>query len=98
MAELNKIRVQQKLVEIGLAGPYYQVAYDANEADDVDPETAEVVAPVSAQANEVASGWDTDTQYGRNKVQGRTNWEWRLQLSFSKEVTLEAAEEAWSSS
>lgn len=97
---VEKIRVHNALVQLGLAGPYYAVTYDpaTKLAQDVDEAVDPTVVPASCQANEITSRWEKDQRHGRNLVLERTSWVWALIVKFNQEVTAWRAEETWAGS
>ncbi len=93
---LNKIRIQNELITLGQAGPYYRTTYDCatDLADEIDENaTPTVVSPTSIKANEIASSFDKAASYRRSVGRDRTSWSWLLRLQFNCEVTAERLEE-----
>ena len=91
-ATLDTVRIQNKLVDLGKAGPFYRATYDGAGKKVVDETTA--IVPVTVLANEVAATFDMSPVNKRDYVLDRQTWSWLLKLSFSCEVTGEAFESA----
>lgn len=93
---LNKIRLHNELIAIGMAGPFFRTTYDCvtNLADEIDENAApEVVQPSSVKANEIRSGFGVATSHRRSHARDRATWTWHLMLKFNCEVTAERVEE-----
>lgn len=100
MALSNKTRIQQALMALGRAGPYYQVNYAAGGSDPVQVETTGATPtptqdPSSVACNEINCSFEVDQRYGRSEKRDRTVWTFNLICKFDREVTSEFAEEIW---
>ena len=96
----EKVKVQQALVALGRLGDYYKVSYDPTTNSPVALDKDDVSLKVTPQwvgANELSAEFVRDDRYGRREVLRRAAWSWALQLRFPCEVTVEAAEDAWTS-
>lgn len=93
----DKIRIQNALLALIEAGPYFAVDYPAGSkiASDVDPLIDTPIVPPSAQVNELDAGFEVDTRYGRSLVLDRPQWLWLGKVKFDREVTAYHAEELW---
>lgn len=94
---IDKIRIQNALIQRGQGGDYYAVSYSPSTklATEVDTLSASKVTPQNVMAQELASAFGVDPKHGRDLVEQRTTWSWALVIEFSKEVTLHVAEETW---
>lgn len=97
---LEKIRVQNALIALGQAGPFYAVSYDKDTklATEIDVLVDPAVAPAHVAANETSSAFAEDVRYGRSYRWARSGWTWQLACHFNQEVTGWRAEEEWRSS
>jgi hypothetical protein len=91
---VDKIRIQNALIDLALNGTFYLVSYDA----DHKAVLGAAVAPAEALANEVTSGFDEPERNRRRYRRDRTEWIWQLRVGFHQEVVLDAFEEAWNAS
>lgn len=87
----DRIRIQNKLVELAKAGPFYPVSY-AN--GDSSANTAQTVAPSSAIANEVSASFSQAVRNRMRDMRERTEWQFQLLIGFDQEVVCEAFERA----
>lgn len=90
----NRIRIQNKLIEIAEAGIFYPVSYKERKADSIDELHARRVSPSSVRANETVSSFEVDEKYRRELRLARTGWTFQLILQFDSEVVLEDFEES----
>lgn len=85
---LQKERIQNALVDLGKAGPYYAVSFDPDTGHATADESVSV-APTSAYADEVSASF----QPAHNRIEKPQldwrNWMFALDLQFSERVTIE---------
>lgn len=86
---LEKVRVQNKLIDMGLAGPYYAITYNTSQK----AVRGAVVQPAEVLANEVSANFGLPERNRRSYRDDRLEWLWELRLSFNQEVTLEEFEQ-----
>jgi len=93
----DKIRIQNALLALIEAGPYFPVNYPPGSkiASDVDPLIDTPYPPDSAQTNEIDAGFEVDPRYGRALILDRPQWLWLAKVKFNREITAYHAEEAW---
>lgn len=91
----NKVRIQNKLKELGRDGRFFKVTYNSGTGivDDVDSLNDTVEPPKSVLANEIQQQFEIDPEMGRKKILRRRSWWFQLLLTFNAEVTLEFFEE-----
>lgn len=96
---VDKIRIQQALIDQARSASYYAVSYDpkSNKPNDVDAGVGgnPVVGPKSVGVNEVSSAFVEDPQHGRSQIRKRESWLWVVICKFNTEVTSYVAEDAW---
>lgn len=87
----NKIRIQNKLIELAQAGRFFAVTYDpaTKKANDVDDTTDPVDPPASVLANEIRQTFDIDPHMGRKQIGRRHGWTFQLLCTWNREVTVE---------
>lgn len=87
MTALSKERIQNKILELGKAGPYYAVSYDPTTGVAAADEGANI-APASCTTNETRAlfGPAHTKQYESRDVKV---WSFELRVAFDREVTLE---------
>lgn len=99
LASDEMVLVQNALIDLGRAGPYWKLVYSADTqkvslADDGGvPDSLPVpVAPASVLCNEVASSTGAARSRRPSRFQGKTHdktsWEWELHLAFNDHVSL----------
>lgn len=95
---VDKVRVQNAILGLLQAGPYYAVTYSPTTkfAENIDTASATPITPASAVANEKAATFEIDQRHRRDLKFDRTSWAWVGIVKFNREVTAHAAEEAWS--
>ena len=91
MNRSNKVRSQNKLIELAQAGRFFAVTYDKNtkKANDVDDTTDPVIAPASVLANEIQQNFSIDPLMGRKRILQRDSWVFQLLCTWDQEVTVE---------
>lgn len=97
-AYVESIEIQQKLIAMAEAGPFYAVIYAVGNrsATDIDADAPpSAVSPASAVAHEIRAGFAVETTHGRARKRVRDSWTWRLIVQFDGEVTGYEAEELW---
>lgn len=93
------VLVQNALIDLGRAGPYWKLVYDADEQkaslvdDGGTPGAPVIVTPASVLANEVGAGLgETPRNRRPSRFQGKSNdklsWDWELRLGFNDHVSL----------
>lgn len=87
---LDFVRIQNKLVDLGRAGPFYAVAYGA----DGKATAGAAVDPSEVVVNEVASSFGLPERSRRGYQLDRGAWTWELRLGFNQDVLLEQFERA----
>lgn len=87
---LDFVRVQNKLVDLGRAGPFYSVSYAA----DGKATAGAAIDPAEVVANEVSSSFGLPERSRREYRLDRSNWAWELRLGFNQDVLLEEFEKA----
>ena len=86
----NRERIQNKLIDLAEAGPFYGVSYESRrpivslQAD---------TTPIHIKALETGSEFDQPDLNRQSFIRERSNWTWELRLQFKTEVNLEAFEE-----
>ena len=85
---LDHVRVQNKLVDLGLVGPFYNVSYDAAGK----AVQGAVISPAEVVANEVASAFGLPERNRRGYRFDRETLTWELRMGFNSDVILEEFE------
>lgn len=89
---LDRIRIQNKLVEVALAGTYRPVTYNAD-TQMASADEGSSVTPAGAIANETRSTWSASAARNRREyVHDRASWRFVMFILFDQEVTLEEFE------
>lgn len=94
---VEKVRIQNALIALGQAGPFYALTYDKTTklANDIDTGVATPVTAPWVAANEIQSEFGIDPRHGRDRKLKRLTWSWILICRFNEEVTAEEAEKLW---
>lgn len=87
----DRLRIQSALIDLGRAGPFYEVTYDP---DTKKPEVGSAVTP-TVYVNEIAAQFTEAEVNRRSLKQDRDGWLFSLMLTFDGEALLEAFEKAW---
>ena len=87
----NKVRIQNKLVELAQAGRFFKVTYDpvTKKANDVDDTVDTLEPPASVLANEIQQTFSIDPQMGRKRILKRDSWVFQLFCTWDREITVE---------
>lgn len=93
----EKIRIQNALIVLGQAGPFYAVTYDPTTklAADIEIGVDPTVTPPWVISNEIQAEFDPDPRHGRDRKLRRMSWSWILICRFNEEVTPFEAEWLW---
>lgn len=97
----QRIRIQNKLVDLVLDASFPVVKYDQDGRASVKQESGQdVLSPVASPVvcNEVGSSFEEDENHGRSLKTVRSGWSFVLRLQFNSEVILEDFEETLSDS
>lgn len=95
---LDSQRIQNKLIDIGRAGPFYAVTFDANGKIAVTlsaPDTPVTVTPAEVLAMDLSSQYGLPERNRRTYRLDRQEWIWELRLGFNGAVYLERFEQTW---
>lgn len=84
---LDHVRIQNKLVELGQAGPFYACSY----ANRLLVQGAQI-QPQEVLANQVGSAFGAPERNRRAFQFDRVDWTWELRLGFGEDAIMEAFE------
>lgn len=91
----NKVRIQNKLIELAQVGRFFLVTYDPDtkKANDVDSAVDIVQPPETVLSNEIQQTFGIDPRQGRKRILRRDSWVFQLICQWNDEVTVEFFEE-----
>jgi len=92
----QRVRIQQYLIDLFIAGEFYPVEYDPQTFKPLPVDTSDEnrIRPVSIYCNEVKSSFSLDSSQGTLVAEKRTSWEFYLVYRFAKEALLEEFEKS----
>jgi hypothetical protein len=94
VALYDKCRIQNRLVALAKAGPFYPVTYDVTTKVATVSATALAAAQIDALANETACRFVPSKLNRRSLVHERDGWTFELRIQLQSECVLEAFEDA----
>lgn len=101
MSGLDSVRIQNKLIDLGMAGPFYAYTFDpTTKKQAITMTTDPVPVPVTVTPAEVLA-FDLSGTFGFPERNRRTyrldrqDWIWELRLGFNGAAYLERFEQNW---
>lgn len=92
---MERLRIQQAMVDLVNAAKFYQVTYGTDgKPVTYDPSVAPNVSPASAQCNEIAEKFGIDKNFGQDLILTPVSWTFELMLAWQVEVDLSFFEQS----